>query len=242
MNRKNFIKTVILGGAVIGILPQLAFQNSSLSYEELIGKGNPKLYGNGYQVRKETYDAFIAMQKAALKDNISIQVVSSYRNFAHQNRIWERKYKLYTQQGLSPEKAIEKIIEYSTIPGTSRHHWGTDMDIIDANVAQPKNVLSPSHFEGKGCYVKLKKWMDEHSKDYGFYLVYTDNPDRKGFKYEPWHYSYKALSCNYLQDYRKLKLKDILNKEALLGHEYLTEAFLNKYYTENILDINPELL
>ena len=242
MNRKDFIKTSILGGIALGVLPQFAFQNSSLSYAELIGKGTPKLYGDGFQLRKEAYDAFILMKNAALKDHISIQVVSSYRNFDHQNRIWERKYKSFTQQGLSPEKAIEKIIEYSTIPGTSRHHWGTDMDIIDANVPQPKNVLSPSHFEGKGSYVKLKKWMDEHSKDYGFYLVYTDLPERKGFKYEPWHYSYKALSCDYLQDYRKLNLKDILSKESLLGHEYLTDSFLDRYNAENILDINPELL
>lgn len=242
MNRKDFIKTSVLSGIVIATLPQFAFHSSSLSYDELIGKGNPTLYGDGFQLRKEAFDAFIKMKNAALKDSISIQVVSSYRNFAHQNRIWERKFKSFTQQGLSPEKAIQKIIEYSTIPGTSRHHWGTDMDIIDAHVAQPKNVLSPSHFEGNGSYVNLKKWMDENSKDYGFYLVYTDHPDRKGFKYEPWHYSYKSLSCEYLKEYRKLNLKDILNKESLLGHEFLTDSFLENYTAENILDINPELL
>lgn len=242
MNRKDFIKTSVFCGLALAVLPQFAFQSSNLSYEELIGKGNPKLYGNGFQLRKEAYDAFMNMKSAALKDDISIEVVSSYRNFDHQNRIWERKYKNLTQQGLSPEKAIEKIIEYSTIPGTSRHHWGTDMDIIDANVPQPKNVLSPSHFEGKGSYVKLKKWMDDHSKDYGFYLVYTNTPERKGFKYEPWHYSFKSLSCDYLHDYRQLNLKDILGKESLLGHEFLTDLFLDKYNAENILDINPELL
>ena len=242
MNRKDFIKTSIFGSIALGILPQFAFRNSSLSYEELIGKGDPKLYGDGYQLRKEAYDAFISMKNDALKDNISIEVVSSYRNFAHQNRIWERKYKLNTQQGLSPEKAIQKIIEYSTIPGTSRHHWGTDMDIIDANVTKPDNVLSPGHFEGNGSFVKLKKWMDEHSRDYGFYLVYTNQPGRKGFKYEPWHYSYKPLSYGYLQEYRKLNIKDILSNELLLGHEYLTDTFLDRYTSENILDINPELL
>lgn len=242
MNRKEFLKTAMIGGFAIGVLPQLAFLDSKISYEELIGKGNPKLYGDGFQLRKEAYDAFISMKNAALMDNISIQVVSSYRNFAHQNRIWERKYKSFTQQGLPPEKAIQKIIEYSTIPGTSRHHWGTDMDIIDANVTQPKNVLSPSHFEGNGSYVNLKKWIDENSRDYGFYLVYTNHPERKGFNYEPWHYSYKSLSCDYLHDYRKLNLKEILSNESLLGNEHLTDSFLDTYTAENILDINPELL
>lgn len=242
MDRKDFIKTITLSALAVGIVPQLGFQRASLSYEELIGKGNPTLFGNGFQIRKEAFAAFTNMKKAALKDNISIQVVSSYRNFAHQNRIWERKYTSFTQQGLSPEKAIQKIIEYSTIPGTSRHHWGTDMDLIDGNVAQPKSVLSPGHFEGHGSFVKFKKWMDDNSRDFGFYLVYTNAPGRKGFKYEPWHYSYKALSCDYLQAYRQLSLKDILNKEKLMGHEHFSDSFLDTYYAENILDINPELL
>lgn len=242
MNRKDFIKTITFSTVAVGILPQFAFHHSELSYEELIGKGSPTLYGNGFQIRKEAFDAFTKMKNAALRDKISIQVVSSYRNFAHQNRIWERKYKNFTQQGLTPEQAIQKIIEYSTIPGTSRHHWGTDMDIIDANVAQPKDVLSPGHFEGQGCYVNLKQWMDSYSKDYEFHLVYTNKPGRKGFKYEPWHYSYKPLSCNYLKAYRKLNLKEILNRESLMGQEHLTNSFLDTYYAENILDINPKLL
>lgn len=242
MKRKDFLKRAIVGGVALCVLPHFAFKDAAISYEELIGKDNPSLYGDGFQIRKEAYHAFITMQNAALKENISLQVVSSYRNFAHQNRIWERKYKSFTKRGLSPEKAIQKIIEYSTIPGTSRHHWGTDMDIIDSNVTQPKNVLGPSHFEGKGCYVNFKKWMDKNSEDYGFYLVYTNHPGRKGFKYEPWHYSYRSLSCDYLRDYSKLKLKDILRQESLLGHEFLTDSFLDKYTSENILDINPDLL
>lgn len=242
MKRNTFIKLSLYGTAAMVTLPQLAFKNSELSYEELIGKGNPQLYGDGFLLRREAFDAFEKMRKAALEDHISIQVVSSYRNYAHQNRIWERKYKNYSQQGLSPEDSIQKIIEYSTIPGTSRHHWGTDMDIIDANVPQPKHVLNPNHFEAAGSFVHLKKWMDEHSRTYGFYLVYTDTPTRKGFKYEPWHYSYKPLSQNYLRAYRKLSLKEILQKENLLGHEYFTARFLESYKKEHVLDINPELL
>lgn len=242
MTRNNFIKTTIFSGIAMGVLPQFAFRRHDLGYEELIGKGNPKLYGDGFQIRKEAFDAFTKMRNAAQKDKILIKVVSSYRNFAHQNRIWERKYKAYTQQGLSPEKAIDKIIEYSTIPGTSRHHWGTDMDLIDGNVAQPKNVLSPAHFEGHGNYVKFKKWMDNHSRDFGFYLVYTDRPGRKGFKYEPWHYSYKPLSHSYLEAYRKLNLKNILSSESLMGHKHLTDSFLERYKNEHVLDINRELL
>lgn len=244
MNRNQFLKLTGLSGIALATFPQLAFHKKSIliSCEDLIGKGNPELFGEGFKLRKEAYDAFILMNAEAKKSNISLKAVSSYRDFNHQNRIWERKYKSYISQGLTPENAIEKIIEYSSIPGTSRHHWATDIDLVDANVKQPKNLLNPVHFQNAGCFGKFKKWMDLHAKDFGFYLVYTNQEDRKGFKYEPWHYSYKPLSSYYLSEYRQLNLMEILQNENLMGNEYFTNEFTNNYWNEHILDINPELL
>jgi len=215
---------------------------STIPTEELLGKGTPTLFGNGYKIRKEAYDSFLKLQAEALKEGITIAAVSSYRNFDHQKRIWNRKYKKFTSQGLSPQESIEKIIEYSTIPGTSRHHWGTDIDIYDTNVKQPTGILQTKNYHGNGVYCKLKDWMDTNAERFGFFLVYTDRYYRKGFKYEPWHYSYKPLSKLYLEDYRKLDISKLLKLEGLLGSEYFDATFINKYITENILDINPELL
>ncbi|MEM5564073.1 M15 family metallopeptidase [Psychroserpens sp. AS72] len=244
MKRRKFLKGTLAFGLGLAIFPQLSFQgsNSAILYDELIGKGNPDLYGNGYKLRREAYDSFLEMSKEALKSDIIIQVVSSYRSFAHQNRIWERKYKQNINNGLSPQESIKKIIEYSTIPGTSRHHWATDIDLIDGNVSQPSNVLNPKHFDGNGCFSKFKIWMDEHANTFGFYLVYTNEANRKGFKYEPWHYSYKPLSQGYLQAYQKLDLRDIIISEQLIGCDHFSEEFITNYQHENILDINPELL
>ena len=244
MNRNQFLKLSVISGFALAAFPQLAFNRSSdlLSCDDLIGKGNPELFGNGFKLRKEAFDAYINMKEAALKSNISLKVVSSYRDFNHQNSIWERKYKNYISQNCTPDNAIKKIIEYSTIPGTSRHHWGTDMDLVDGNVKQPKNLLNPIHFEENACFGKFKEWMDTHANDFGFYLVYTNQEGRKGFKYEPWHYSYKPLSLQYLSEYRELNLMQILQNENLMGNEHFTEAFVKSYLNENILDINPELL
>ena len=41
--------------------------------------------------------------------------------------------KITNDFSLEPKKAISEIIRFSTVPGTSRHHWGTDIDIIDGN-------------------------------------------------------------------------------------------------------------
>lgn len=244
MNRNQFIKLTTLSGISLTTFPQWAFNqnNNSISYDELIGKGTPELFGDGFKLRKEAYEAFLNMKSEALKSGISLKVVSSYRDFKHQNMIWERKYKRYKSQGLADENIIKKIIEYSTIPGTSRHHWGTDLDIMDANAKQPANLLNPDNFEGDACFGQFKKWMDTNANEFGFYLVYTNKTERKGFKYEPWHYSYKPLSLQFLSEYRQLNLTEILQKEQLMGSEYFSEGFTHKYMNENILDINPDLL
>lgn len=215
---------------------------NNYSQDELIGKGNPSLYGEGFKLREEVRLQFNLMRKAAKEKGFNIHVISSYRSYSHQNGIWNRKYKKYRNQGLSPEKSIEKIIEYSTIPGTSRHHWGTDLDIIDSTKGIPSNPLSETHFNEGGRMHKFKLWLDENSEKFGFHLVYTNAPNRKGFAYEPWHFSYKPLSFKMLEEYKNLDLKKILQSNKLTGSEYFTDEFIQKYKTENILDINPNLL
>ncbi|TYB78027.1 M15 family metallopeptidase [Bizionia saleffrena] len=227
---------------IMAFTPKESNGQHTISDEELIGKGTPTLFGNGYSIREEAYQAFLKLKAEALKEGITISAVSSYRNFNHQKRIWNRKYNTFISQGLSPKESIAKIIEYSTIPGTSRHHWGTDIDIYDTSVARPARILQPKNYHGNGVYCKLKDWMDSNAERYGFYLVYTDLYQRKGFKYEPWHYSYKPLSKPYLEAYGKLDISKLLKSEGLLGSDYFDEPFIKKYLSENILDINPELL
>ena len=120
---------------------------------------------------------------------------------------------------------IKKIIEYSTIPGTSRHHWGTDIDIIDANPMIQKNVLDPEKFKDGGPYFKLRNWLEKNAHSYGFYIVYTNDENRKGFKYEPWHYSYKSISKSMLQEFLKIDLIKLFENEDILGKEYLDTIF-----------------
>ncbi len=215
---------------------------NQFSPKALTGRGDLALVGSSFKLQKEAFDAFQDMKKAALKEGITIKIVSGYRSFNRQKNIWNRKYNLYISQGLVPNEALQKIIEYSTLPGSSRHHWGTDIDIIDASVEAPKNLLNEINYDENGPYFELKKWMDINSKSFGFYLVYTKNTDRKGFKYEPWHYTYKPLSGPMLNAFKKIDLIAFYNDLKLNGNQYLTREFLAKYTSENILDINESLL
>ncbi len=244
MNRRIFIRNGSLAGLALS-LPQLnlASQQKEYTLEELMGKANIELVGEGINLRPEAHEAFVRMKRAAYQDGIDISVVSSYRSYERQRSIFERKYIEFTDvDGMEPLAAIDKIIEYSTIPGTSRHHWGTDVDLIDASKPADGDVLDPDKFQEGGPFADFLTWMQARSQDYGFYLVYTDNAKRRGFKYEPWHYSYAPLSIPMLSQFRGINLVRLMEKEDFLGAEHFTTGFLRTYFTDNILDINPDLL
>ncbi|GLU42482.1 M15 family metallopeptidase [Allomuricauda sp. NBRC 101325] len=244
MKRRTFIKTASASSLALGIPPILPFGDTAeYTTEELMGKADVALFGEGINLRKEAYESFLEMKSAAEEDGIHIKIASSFRDFYRQKSIWERKYTQFTQtDNMEPLDAIDKIIEYSTIPGTSRHHWGTDIDIIDGNKKVEGDVLVADKFDVGGPYDELKLWMDINSKDYGFHLVYTEDPRRRGFKYEPWHYSYAPISIPMLTEYRRLNVLKLLQKEDILGSEHFTTGFVKTYVQDNILDINPELL
>ncbi|PIF00322.1 MAG: D-alanyl-D-alanine carboxypeptidase [Maribacter sp.] len=246
MRRRSFIKKSSVSGFALALAPSFMIakkDDPEYSVLELMGKEGIDLYGKDINLRKEAHDAFLAMKKAAYSDGIDLKIVSSYRNFNRQEIIWERKYIKYTEDnGMDPLDAIEKIIEYSTIPGTSRHHWGTDIDVIDGYRKTNGDVLVPEKFEAGGPFEDFKKWMDGNSEKFGFHIVYTNDPKRKGFKYEPWHYSYAPISIPMLTAYRRLNILQLLREENFYGSEHFTTGFIKNYVRNNILDINTALL
>ncbi|QXP55902.1 M15 family metallopeptidase [Cellulophaga sp. HaHa_2_95] len=245
MQRRSFIKKTTVSGLALALVPSITLaQDKDVEYSilELMGKSDVKLYGKGINLRKEAHNAFIEMKRAAYTGGIDLKIVSSYRSFDRQQVIFENKFIKYTDAGMTPLDAISKIIEYSTIPGTSRHHWGTDIDVIDGYQKVSGDVLVPSKYGEGQPFADFKKWMDENSEKFGFYLVYTDDKKRRGFKYEPWHYSYAPISIPMLETFRSKNLLQIYKDEDFLGSEHFTSGFLRTYITDNVLDINSKLL
>ena len=77
--------------------------------------------------------------------------MSAFRGYNRQKTIWNKKYERFTNEfSFEPEKAILEIIRFSTIPGTSRHHWGTEIDIVDADYPDEKDVLKSEKFKKNG--------------------------------------------------------------------------------------------
>jgi zinc D-Ala-D-Ala carboxypeptidase len=169
---------------------------------------------DGY-LRKETYEAFIKMSDAARKDGVELTIISATRNFDSQKRIWENKWEgrtLVEGKNLTtvkdPKDRARLILLYSSMPSTSRHHWGTDMDL---------NSLENSFFES-GQGLKIYQWLTAHAAEYGFCQPYTSKVGgRTGYEEEKWHWSYLPLSGVFLEEYKKkVTYKDI---KGFIGSE-----------------------
>jgi LAS superfamily LD-carboxypeptidase LdcB len=243
-SRRKFLKTSTFAGIAIITSPGFALNTTTNNYSDnyLIGKSTPKLYGNGYRLLKRAHDAFLDMNSAAQKSGMSIRVVSSYRSFNHQNLIWTRKYNRYRSRNLSSKTAVDYNIRYTAIPGSSRHHWGTEIDVVDGTVKTSQYPLNTKLFHGYGIYKDFREWMDDNAHKYGFVRVYTNDHTRRGFRYEPWHYSFAELAKPMLKEYAERNVQGILKNQELLGKKNFTDSFIKEYTQNNILGINKYLL
>ena len=144
---------------------------------------------DGMHLRREARDAFVRMYEAAAAEGISLTALSATRTFGHQTSIWNRKWNGAQRMGMAPVDRALDILQFSSMPGSSRHHWGTDVDM---------HSLEPADFEqGKGA--RALAWLRTHAGDHGFVEVYTPDADRLGYQPEAWHWSYAPLSVPFLQ-------------------------------------------
>jgi len=239
MNRFEFISSILTTS--IGISSNSTFLNLSQKNPLLIGKGFPELNKRKIKILKTVNLKFNQMKNAAKKEGINMKIVSGYRSFHRQKLIWNRKFLNNKKQGLNPFENINKIIRYSTIPGTSRHHWGTDIDIIDENHNIKGDLLLEKNFYNNS-FEPLRLWMEKNSYKFGFVLPYTKDLNRNGFLYEPWHYSHSELSIPFLKEYIKHKMIEEIYDPEILGINKLTKSFLKEYQEKFILGINKKLL
>ena len=187
----------------------------------------------GLYLRKETYDAFIRMYEHAMKDGIKLQIRSATRNFNYQKGIWEAKWTgerlIEGGENLSQttpdhkERAL-KILRYSSMPGTSRHHWGTDIDL---------NSFDNSWFE-EGVGLDIYRWLTKHASEYGFCQPYSAGRPH-GYQEERWHWTYMPVSKK-LTELAKQELKNEMIKGFHGSETAVKIDVVNKY----VLGINEE--
>jgi LAS superfamily LD-carboxypeptidase LdcB len=195
----------------------------------------------------DALEAFLAMKAHAAGEGIDIAITSAFRDFEAQQRIWNLKWggqrTLYDAGGhprehatLNSDELLDAILCWSALPGASRHHWGSELDVVD-RAAMPAGYrvqLLPSEVSPGGIFHPLHCWLDAHMSRYGFFRPYRTF--RGGVHPEAWHLSYAPVAIPALRALTPELVTGAVSSSEMLGKENVLErlAELHARYVANI--------
>jgi LAS superfamily LD-carboxypeptidase LdcB len=210
---------------------------SRLDVQQLTGRSSThvvRLAEPACVLHPAVVEPFLGLRAAAATAGIDLLPVSSFRDFARQLAIWNAKARgerpLYDRNGvaidyagLDPAERVDTILIWSALPGASRHHWGSDLDVVDRAALAPGQVppLLPQAYAPGGVFAHLEAWLAAHVQEFGFYRPYAR--DLGGVQPEPWHLSYAAVADEALAALSPQVLRealagsDIEDREAVLA-------------------------
>jgi LAS superfamily LD-carboxypeptidase LdcB len=179
-------------------------------------------------------EPFLAMKADAARAGIDIAIASAYRDFDAQQRIWNLKWTgqrpLYGADGVARDHAaltsaelVEAILCWSALPGASRHHWGSEIDVVDA-AAIPDGYrvqLLPAEAAPGGVFHALHVWLDANIARYGFFRPYSTY--QGGVRPEAWHLSFGPVAVPALEAMTPALLADAVRSSAILGKDLVLE-------------------
>lgn len=171
---------------------------------------------------------FLAMRDAARRAGFDLLPVSSFRDFERQRLIWNAKFRgdrpaadrrgrPVRMSALAPGARVDTILLWSALPGASRHHWGSDIDVADGGViaAGYKPRLEVEEFRRGGSFAALSDWLTANMRRFGFYRPYTRRG--RGVQPEPWHLSFAPVSRHALRGMTVRLLADAIAGNGVEG-------------------------
>jgi LAS superfamily LD-carboxypeptidase LdcB len=188
------------------------------------------------------------MRAAAAADGIDLTAFSSFRDFDRQMTIWNGKFRgerpMQDRAGqpldpltLAPADRVTAILWWSALPGASRHHWGTDFDVVDMRAMPSRYKLQvvPAEYLAGGPFHRLTTWLDAHMHAFGFFRPYTT--DRGGVSPEPWHLSYAPVATRAHAGFSADKLRAVLMDSAIEGKDEVLAA-LERNFATYVVDVD----
>lgn len=165
-------------------------------------------------VHRQVVEPLDELSRVARAAGFELAVVSSFRSFSQQCAIWNEKAtgrrpvlndagEPVRLEDLDEWGRVQAILRWSALPGASRHHWGTDLDVFDRQGLSdnhPRVQLTAAECEAGGPFHDFHQWLSQAIQDgeaSGFYRPY--DLDRGGVGCEPWHISYAPLSLEFQQ-------------------------------------------
>lgn len=197
---------------------------------------------------------FRELRDAAALAGFDVAILSGFRSFDRQLSIWNRKARgeLAVLDSsarpldittLTDRELAVAILRWSALPGASRHHWGTDVDVFDA-AARPEGYeiqLVPEEYEREGLFAPFSEWLDARIADrtsFGFFRPY--DRDRNGVAPERWHLSYGPLAAEFTTMLTIDLLRDtIMDADMMLKDVVL--ANLDEIMHRFVTNTNPDV-
>ena len=194
-------------------------------------------------VHGDVVEPLLTLVAQARAAGFGMRVASSYRSFERQLAIWNAKASgqrlLLDSDGqpldsksLGERELLFAILRWSALPGASRHHWGTDIDVYDAAAIAPGYELQLTVAEtcGEGPFAPFHCWLtDTLASDHNLHFYRPYARDTGGVAPEPWHLSYAPVAKVFAEAFSERQLgecieaSDILLKPTIL--ENLPEIY-----------------
>lgn len=215
-----------------------------LTNEQLTGKSRTHLvnlpcpHSPNHFLQPQAMKAFQGLQQSAVKNGFNLQPASSFRDFQRQQMIWNGKFngerKVHDDDGnaldltaLSDWEKCQAILRWSALPGASRHHWGTEVDIFDPDLLPlgQSLQLEPWEYEKGGYFFELSQWLQENLARFDFALPFLALADEIKIGREPWHISYLPLAEMAQRQFSADCLNWAWDGELIAGKSVLVEHF-----------------
>ena len=140
---------------------------------DLVDVGAAGFESTGDTVRQIVVGDLAALRQAAEANGTPFIVVSAFRSYDHQQRLFDNQV----------DQVGEAQAETSTaLPGHSEHQLGTTIDILDPRSAELTQAFATT---------PVGRWVAAHAHQYGFVMSYPDEArDQTCYDFEPWHLRY----------------------------------------------------
>ena len=181
----------------------------------------------GHRLHAAIVDDWQALCDAAAAADFELAIASAHRSFSRQLSIWNGKVRgeraVLDADGrpidlalLSSVEQVFAILRWSALPGGSRHHWGSDLDIYDRAALPPGNrlQLTSDEVERGGPFYSFHCWLDQRIAGGDAFDFYRPYRGQSAVAEERWHISHRVTAERYSQQLSRDVLYNFLSAQS----------------------------
>ena len=224
-----------------------------MNLAQLTGQDETALVNyDGYLLYANAADDWVALQRDSVEAGFDLAIASAYRSFSRQLLIWNEKAtgirpvfdlrgQVLSVEALSEADLVFAILRWSALPGGSRHHWGTDIDVYDRSaIAEDYAVqLNDTEVQSGGVFAPLHDWLDiliDKQQSHGFFRPYatvqaSQQVRQTGIAAERWHLSHRPSAELFSQQLTIDALYKVIDAQSDMELKTTVLAHFDEIFT-----------